>query len=161
MELTEKFSLFERTYLSISHIVAAAHFARIGAALEADESKIFIGSGKFSEDWLYEHRACVTASILSSTAFLEATINELYADAFQNFPELQPALDPESLRLLAEKWMDTKSGRRKTTLEKYQSALEAARRERFNQGEAPFQPIKNIMDLRLSLIHISEPTRPY
>ncbi len=159
MELTEKFSLFERTYFSISHIVAAAHFARISTALEADESKIFIGSGKFSEDWLHEHRACVTASILSSTAFLEAIINELYADACQNFPELQPALAPESLRALAEKWVDPKYRRRETTLRKYQDALEAARQERFNQGEAPFQPIKNILDLRNALLHYIPETR--
>ncbi len=159
MKLTDELRIFERVYLSISHIVTAAYFARTSTALEGDESKIFLGSGKFSEDWVHEHRAHVTASILSSTAFLEATINEIYADACQDVPELQPALDSASLRSLTEKWTVIRAGRRESTLEKYQSALEAARRERFNQGEAPFQLIKSIMNLRNALVHHVPETR--
>ena len=77
MELTEKFSLFERTYLSISHIVAAAHFARIGAALEADESKIFIGSGNSQKHCCISIRPLLTLPSLSSPTSFKLPIISL------------------------------------------------------------------------------------
>jgi hypothetical protein len=149
----DEVQIFARNYLSVTHIVAAAHFAKLSAELEVDETKIFLGPGRFSEDWLLEHNAHVTASILSSVAFLEAAINELYADAFGNQTDQLRELDSRSLDLLARHWAKTKSDRKIGTLEKYQCALKVSGRETFEEGKTPYQNAKSVVALRNALVH--------
>jgi hypothetical protein len=87
-----------RTYYSDHHIWAAAHFARLAAKLEREFSGAHVG------DLFREHRSYVTASIFGAASFLEATINELFADAADNRRELSEQLGPAAMDLLGQMW---------------------------------------------------------
>lgn len=153
IEIRDELTIIVRSYLSVTHILAAAHFARLSTQLEIDEKTIFIAPGRFSEDWLYEYRAYVTASIFSSVAFLEAAINELYADAYDNQFDQLKQLDPGVLPLLTERWREENFQRYKTTLEKYEIALKLISRKEFDKGKEPYQPVRFLFALRNALVH--------
>jgi hypothetical protein len=159
MEIRDELRIFERTYFSIAHIAAATHFAKLSVSLEADDTRIFLSPGRFSEDWLFEHNAYVTASILSTVAFLEAVINELFSDALDNHWGEIERLNATARRSLAEMWKKVKDDRRVGTLEKYQRALEATNKEKFKEGNSPFQPVKAVINLRNALVHYVPETR--
>jgi hypothetical protein len=85
-----------RTYHSRNHIRAAAYFTRLAASLEE--------STNFPRIGFVEHRGCVTAAVLSSVAFLEATVNEVLGDAADGVGRLGEELPPgvvSSIRALA------------------------------------------------------------
>lgn len=159
MEIQDEIRIFERTYLSIMHVSAAAHFARLSANNELDEKRIFLGPGRFSEDWLQENNSYVTASVLCTTAFLEATINELFSDAFDGEGEHISEINKSARRGLASSWQKIRSDRRIGTLEKYQLALKAANRQPLQEGVVPFQNARSVIDLRNALIHYIPVTR--
>jgi hypothetical protein len=74
----ERIMIKTRTYYSISHVLGAAQLARLAENIERTYD------GKWSDELFHEHRAYVTGSILLSASFLEATINEVFADADDN-----------------------------------------------------------------------------
>lgn len=159
MEIHDEIRIFERTYLSIAHVSAAVHFARLSTNHEADETRIFLDQSRFSENWLFENNAYVIASILSMAAFLEAVINELFSNALDNQGEKIVRLDEKTRQSLADTWIRVKSDRRIGTLEKYQCALEATRKNKFNDGTSPFQDVRCVIDLRNALVHYVPETR--
>ena len=78
------------TYLSIHHAKSAAHFSRLAARVENSEclsSRSEIGTH-------------VGASILSAVAFLEATINELFAEAEKDGNKWLENISEKSKRLI-------------------------------------------------------------
>jgi hypothetical protein len=118
-----KLTVLNRVYFSSYHRWAAGHFVRLAAEIE----DAHVGGPKFD----IEHRAYVTNAILSSVAFMEAAVNELFKDALdQHQPYIEP-LDREVQALLAKMW-DWTEGRNKTpftVLDKYEIALVLARKE--------------------------------
>src|SRR6266852_2951747 len=79
--VTETFSVKTRTYYSPIHIQAAAMFARACGEVERT-------SANSPDDRTFmTHRGYVTGAVMSSVAFLEAVINELWADAAEQHLE--------------------------------------------------------------------------
>ena len=125
--------LSKRTYFSAHHIQAAALFARQAQSIEVER----VGTTAFSAD----HRGYVLASVFSSVAFREATINELFADAYDRHLQRLNGLDHHTTALMADMW---KHGMPRTArypvLDKYAIALSLARKEPMEKGAAPWQP---------------------
>jgi len=86
----------KRIYLSAYHIQAVALFVRQAQAIEVEHA----GITAFSPN----HRGYVLASIFSSVAFLEATINELFADAYDQHLQRLNGLDHHSIALMAKRY---------------------------------------------------------
>jgi hypothetical protein len=81
-------TIMMRVYFSTYHLWAAEHFAKSAATLEAAPGRI----PRFD----IEHRAYVTNAILSSVAFLEAAINELYRDVVDEHDSYVSPITSES-----------------------------------------------------------------
>src|SRR5258708_26624891 len=84
MEINEELNIStsirvkSRTYLSISHILAADLFSQNCARIEKEYN------GIFSNDLFNDHRSYVIGAIFSSVSFHEATINEFLADTLDH-----------------------------------------------------------------------------
>ena len=65
-----------QTYYSIQHVQAAAYMARQAARVEADLT------GDTAPEAV-ALKAYVSSALFSSVAFLEALVNEIYADAIR------------------------------------------------------------------------------
>lgn len=145
-------SLKIKNYLSLYHILAAAYFARqcLNIELRRDEA-----SQKYDDDSAIEHRALVMASIASSVSFIEAAINEIFADAAdkQHKSEHIKQLDQETQDLLASLWEVESYPRAASTLDKYQAALKLAKKPILEKGKKPFQDVKILIELRNALVH--------
>lgn len=148
LTLTERLRVSTRTYFSIQHIQSAALFARQAAVVEADWTKT-------SDTSLYSSLlAYATGAIFSATAFLEAIINELFADSGQNLEGHVKGLDAQTIALLAELWnlgIPRRAGY--PILDKYQVALTVARKPLFDAAHSPFQDAGILVQLRNNLIH--------
>ena len=96
--IKESISIASRMYFSIQHIQSAALFARHAYSIEKNYN------GVFSDELFSQHRAYVTGSILSSVFFLEAAINELFADTVETNSEIVKKLNPATIQLMAEMW---------------------------------------------------------
>jgi hypothetical protein len=151
-----------RTYLSIGHLKNASYFSRLTGEVE-QHSKFIWGTIK-------PHEAYAMGAVLSSVAFLEATINEVYADAADDSDpsEILRRIGtgyamkmPGNLRnLLASLWNTEKFRRTARTLEKFQTAIKLAGREEFELGSAPYQDVALLIRLRNALLHF-EPESHY
>ena len=147
-----------RAYLSIGHLKNAAHFARLTGEIEQHT--------RFVRGAIKPHDAFAMGAVLSSVAFVEAAINEVYADAADDshpwevmhiIGEGYAERMPEELRTALSGWWNTQTWRMRTsTLEKYQVALDSAGAERFDGGP-PYQDVKLLTKLRNALVHF-EPT---
>lgn len=148
LNIKESVEIKSRTYFSIQHIISAALFARQSASLEREYK------GQFSDQLHSEHRAYVTGVIFSAAAFLEALINELFADTVENEFGRPQQLDPEVKTLMAELWkLDVPRTASFKILQKYQIALAIAERQLFDLGSSPYQEVHLIIQLRNDLIH--------
>lgn len=97
-----------------------------------------------------EHKAYVTAAILTAVSFIEATINELFWETL-NSPKKVEVLEAKTKKYMANMW---KQGIQKTaTLEKYQFALAIARKSLFDKGVTPYQDVLLLTKMRNALIH--------
>lgn len=145
-------SLAIKNYLSTYHILAAAYFSRQSAQIEKKKDTI---SSAYNDGSALEHRALIMACIASSVAFLESTINELFADAADSIHKSQHAkeLDENTQRLMASLWDVENFGRSTSTLDKYQTVLRLAEKKKFDKGRNPFQDAKILIDLRNALSH--------
>jgi hypothetical protein len=114
-------TLTRRDYYSLRHIESASYFARQSAAIERNSAAY---GDPYNDEEAYrlssEHEAYVIGAILSSVAFLEATINELFSTAldryfYSTYRAANPNVDYESL--LAGPWAEQEYRRRARTLE--------------------------------------------
>ena len=105
---------------------------------------------QFSGTTSGEHRAYVTAAIVFSVAFLEASINEFYLEARDSNQKTLEGLSDAEIAVIAELW-DTVE--QHTVLGKYQVALAACRKQRFDKGAEPFQRTDALVKIRNALIH--------
>ena len=147
--------MHSRVYLSIGHLKNAAHFARLTGELEQHTEFVW---GTFKP-----HEAYAMGAVLSSVAFLEAAVNELYADAadvshpdeiMRDIGEGYAMDMPKDLRgLLAGLWNTEKFRIGARTLEKYEVVLKVAGGEEFDKGSTPYQDVALLIKLRNALIH--------
>jgi hypothetical protein len=136
-----------RTYFSSYHLWAAKKFTEVCGEIEDS----LVGKKPFD----FEHRAYVTATIISAVAFLEASINEVFQDAFDEQTSYVANLSSETRGLMKDFWGETEGTRKSTAriLEKYQCALHFANVDKFNQGKSPYQDVLLVIDLRNELVH--------
>ncbi|SEF35289.1 hypothetical protein ABL840_01635 [Variovorax sp. NFACC27] len=142
-----------RHYLSIAHLSAAALFASQCRALEATA-----GTTPFDSPGRRQHNAFAVSAVIMSTAFLEATVNELFADCAEDPP--RPRVHAvASKELLGRMW--TKGIPRTASypiLGKYEIALELNASPSMDQSARPYQDVKLLTELRNALIHFEPET---
>jgi len=102
-----------RVYYSSYHLWATEHFSYLAAEIE----DAHVGPKRLD----VRHRAYVTGSLLSSVAFLEATVNELFQDAADRHEPYLSALTADQTRAMAAVWRGNKA--KVPILDKYQLAL--------------------------------------
>ena len=143
----ESFNVKSRAYFSMQHIQSAALFARHSGQIEKEYD------GNFSSELITEYWAYVTASIFTAVSFLEATINEFFADTTEEYSENLRALDSNTKALMADKWKSMSKDYSIRMMDKFDIALMVAGKPTFNRGEKPAQYVDLIVELRNSLIH--------
>jgi hypothetical protein len=149
VRITDSLSVKIRNFYSLQHIQSAALFTRQAYLLEKSYN------GTFSEELFADNKAYATEAIIATVAFLEASINELFSDAVDNYESEQiKQLDTNTKQLMAEMWkLDVPKTAAYNILQKYQIALTLARRPLFDLGKPPTQDIKFIIKIRNDLIH--------
>lgn len=146
-------SISIRHYLSIQHLMASALFAKECLELEATAHLT-----PFESIERTRHRSYAVSAVMVSAAFLEATINELFADcADGHSTERLTSLPAHGLmgRLWVRNVPRTASY---PILEKYDIALELNDKEPFVPGINPYQDAKLLTELRNALIHYEPET---
>lgn len=128
------------------HIVAAALFARLSGDIE----KADVPPG-FSYVVSDQYKAFVSASVFSAFAFLEATINEFFGGGM--YKTLSgDALDATTLEIKSRLWkIDV--FRSSPIFEKFQSALDIAKKEKFDRSSSLGQNFDDLKALRNALLH--------
>jgi hypothetical protein len=106
--------------------------------------------------------AYITAAVFASVSFLEATINELFADAHDKVPTVVNQLQPETISQMSEMWklMFPKPEMRKLgvpksskILQKFQTALTLTRKPMFDSENSHYKDIDCLIKLRNALVH--------
>ncbi|MEM7009613.1 MAG: hypothetical protein AAF462_10805 [Thermodesulfobacteriota bacterium] len=137
----------KRSYFSTHHLWAAEHFSKLAGDIEDNHD----GRPVFN----LEHRVYVINSIFSTTAFLEAAINEIFQDAHDGHHGYLENLDKPLLDKLAAIWEVTEQNNKNpfSVLEKYQIALNFAAKDEFDKGQDPYQSANLVIKLRNFLTH--------
>lgn len=134
------------TYFSIQHIQSAAFLARQAFALEREQGTVFDG------DRDSDIQACACGSVFSSIAFLEALVNELFADAAKSDGGHLRTL-PTPVRELIAELGATESVERASALRKFAILLRAAGKPAPPLGANPTQDLQVGVELRNHLTH--------
>ena len=134
------------TYFSIQHIQSAAYLARHAFALEKEQTV------SYDSDRDADIMACGCGSLFSSVAFLEALVNELFADAAR--PDGgHLSLLPTAVRELVAELGATESVERAPVLRKFAILLRAAGLSPPPLGANPAQDLQVGLELRNNLTH--------
>ena len=138
-----------RHYFSLQHIQSAALFTRQCYQIEKNYD------GVFSVDLIADHWSYVTGAIFTAASFLEATINELFADTVDHPDgELANYLDASTKQLMADMWKrDIPRTAHYQIIEKFQIALTLARKPLLDFSRSPFQDVQTLIIIRNDLIH--------
>jgi hypothetical protein len=137
-----------RNYFAAQHLWAARRFAVKAASIEETHT----GRAVFS----IEHRAYVVSSVISSVAFMEAAINELFQDAADEQSSHLSPLSDQTVKALAELWRMAEE--RWPFLDKYQAALLLAGKQPFERGALPYQDADLLKKLRNMVVHAKPET---
>jgi len=121
----------------------------LGYRIEKD----FLESGTISEEDRLSHEVFILNSILSSVAFLESTINELYADAADDAYFFTDKKNEVLLQTIGEKWRNEKNFDRAPLVNKYQKILMIADKPGFDDNNPVFSDIRSLIEIRNSLMH--------
>ncbi len=143
-----------RHYFSHTHIRAAVLNARQAAKLEKKYVNSGTGTGK-TADYRLEYQSYVCSSIISSALFLETTVHEFLSDINHKYAASE-RYNLASELVYAVKTTDEKARRRFThesTLDKYQWLLSFAHEEPFITHQNPYQNMRDIVDIRNTLVH--------
>jgi hypothetical protein len=124
------------------HLFAARHLSELACQLEDDNR------GTNDRDVVERHRAYVIGSVLAATAFLEASINELYLEVQEHLTN--GTTGGRVLSVPAHFWSPVA---RPPILHKYQLALVVADAEPFDEGRSPFRDADALVALRDALVH--------
>lgn len=134
-----------RTFFSLQHIKSAAYFTRNATAIENALAQEQISSEQHTA-----LSATVTATLFSSVAFLEATINELFADA-QDPKGPLAKMDPDRLARLEGVW--TEKVDRQPILCKYLLFLKILDCPALDKGTRSWADVRLLINLRNKLVH--------
>jgi len=147
---------------AILHLQSAAFFAK--RCSEFDKTELNVQENHLQVS------AYATGAIISSFAFLEAQINQVFIKVSRvNAGELRSwldGLDVDRIKNLGEIW-DTQSlkvSESISVLDKYDLALRFFAKQAFDKGQEPYQSVNNLRKLRNTLVHAkSEPQQiaPY
>lgn len=141
-----------RDCFSVRYIQSAAVLCRLAYGIE----KEYTGQtrpGVPGPELLLRHEAFVLNSVLSSVAFLESTINELYADASDDAYFFADAEHEALLRAISDGWRNEKNFDRAPTVNKYQKILEIVRLSPFDEGDQAFANVRQLIEIRNHLMH--------
>jgi hypothetical protein len=138
-----------RDCFSVRYIQSAALLCRLGYRIEKD----FLESGTISEEDRLSHEVFILNSILSSVAFLESTINELYADAADDAYFFTDKKNEVLLQTIGEKWRNEKNFDRAPLVNKYLKILMIADKPGFDDNNTVFSDIRSLIEIRNSLMH--------
>ena len=135
--------------MSTRHVEAARYFSRRAAVIE----KAPQGTSQFG----VEHRAYAMGSIMSSVAFLEAAINELFIDAADGHLSCVGELVPDKVKVLKDGWAGIEN--QLGTINKYQRAHRLLEVTGSPALENLFRLTRLLVDLRHELTHHKPVTR--
>jgi len=141
-----------RDCFSVRYIQSAAVLCRLAYGIEKEYAGTG-GSGTPDADLLLRHEAFILNSILSSVAFLESTINELYADAADDAYFFADAQTEALLRTISDGWRNEKNFDRAPTVNKYQKILTIAQMPPFDEGDQAFANVRQLIEIRNNLMH--------
>jgi hypothetical protein len=127
-----------------NHWYAARHLADLACAIESE------AEDKPDAELLRRHRAYVIGTILTTTAFLEASINELYLEVQDRSLNGGPGGQRRVLAVPAHFWSEAA---RPPILHKYQLALVVADAEPFDESRPTFRDADGLIALRDALVH--------
>ena len=140
-------TVLKRAYFSPYHLFSANHFLELAASIEDSHT----GRDHFD----FYHNSFVIGSIISSATFLEAAINEIYQDVFDEHNNYIEPLDNDARKALKSFWSKYE---RSSILRKYQFALTTAKLEPFPEKENPYADVDLAIQLRHQLIHYKPET---
>jgi hypothetical protein len=151
----------QRTKFSIIHIQAAAYYARQTGEMEQQYRNTGAAGAPDERDWnITKHRFHVANTVISSAAFLEATINELFIDIVDEGQRVHNH-DPEFVRRVQMLHSEDAGFLRPLSpLEKYQVALGLDGDARFDTGRQPYQDAFEVKRLRNALMYYTPQTIP-
>src|SRR5262249_47602608 len=142
-----------RNYFSTHMLWGAEHYVARAKAIEDAHT----GESRFD----IEHRAYVVSAIVSSALFLEAMVNELFQDAYDEHGTSADGyiapLSERTRELMREWWASTDQGF-ENVLEKYQLLLVFGERTKLDRGAMPYQDAKLLIRLRNLLVHYRSET---
>jgi hypothetical protein len=138
-----------RDCFSVRYIQSAAVLCRLGYQIEKQYSE----SGEISEEALIRHEAFILNSILSSVAFLESIINELYSDAVDKAYIFHDDKNEILLKTIGDKWHNEKNFDRQPLISKYQKILLIAGAPGFDDDDPAFTNVRNLIEIRNFLMH--------
>ena len=128
------------------HLFAARHMAELACELEKEHA----GAG-IDADIRGRHRTYVIGGVLLATAFLEASINELYLEVQGHI--VNGSGGGGRQRVLAVPAHFWSSVGKPPVLHKYQLALVVADAEPFDEARSPFREADGLVALRDALVH--------
>jgi hypothetical protein len=138
-----------RDCFSVRYIESAALLCQLAFAIEQECRE----ARECPAALQLRHEVFILNSVLSSVAFLESAINELYADAADDAyfyaDEKQEAL----LKSIGEGWRNEKNFDRAPLLNKYQKILLIAGKYEFDEGDQAFANLRILIEIRNHLMH--------
>ena len=115
--------------------------ARLGLAAAAGKYP-----SELSNEDKWRHRSYVIATVFAATAFLEASINELYIE-LQNLGQSGTArLPAREIALLNRVWPEVSGS---PILHKYQVALSLADADSYDESKSPYVDADSVLRLKL------------
>lgn len=138
-----------RDCFSVRYIQSAALLCKLGFVIEHEYREVH----DIPAEARLRHEAFLLNSVLSSVAFLESTINELYADAADEAYPFSDEYHEALLQLIREKWTNEKNFDRAPMLTKYQTILTIAGKPLFNEGDQAFDNVRDLIEIRNHLMH--------
>jgi hypothetical protein len=138
-----------RDCFSVRYIQSAAVLCRLGYGIEKSPAAALTAD----PECLIRHEAFILNSVLSCVAFLESTINELYADAADDAYFYADAESEALLRVISIGWQNEKNFDRAPMVNKYQKILAIAGRSPFDEGDQAFANIRQLIEIRNHLMH--------
>nr|WP_321353136.1 hypothetical protein [uncultured Methanoregula sp.] len=139
-----------RYCFSIRYLQSAAFFCRQGYEIE----KKFLENQTHSTQISTEHFAFISNAIFSSVSYLEATINEFFADVADDQIWDSDESFQKKIELFKNLWdLDVPKTAHYSILKKYEIALAIAEKPSFDKGSIPYQNVKILIQLRNYLMH--------
>jgi hypothetical protein len=138
-----------RDCFSVRYLQSAALLCRLGYEIEQMQGK----TEMLSPELLLRHEVFILNSLLSSVAFLESTINELYADAADDAYFYSDEKKEALLRTIREAWENQRNFDRAPLLTRYQKILIIAKKPLFDENNPGFSDVRHLVEIRNYLMH--------